>query len=104
MRFFKNLGYNVVLSHATNEDTIRLSQQYAQGETCYPVKLIYGHMMQLAEQKVDYIFLPSIHTIRHPHSHAVHNYACPYMQMAAKGGFRYARTGKARYSAAQPDS
>ncbi len=85
--FFKNLGFNVILSHATNEETIRLSQQYAQGETCYPVKLIYGHMMQLAEQGVDYIFLPSIHTIRHPHSHAVHNYACPYMQMAAKAVF-----------------
>ncbi len=85
--FFKNLGFNVVLSHATNEETIKLSQQYAQGETCYPVKLIYGHMMQLAEQGVDYIFLPSIHTIRHPHSHAVHNYACPYMQMAAKAVF-----------------
>ncbi len=85
--FFKNLGYNVILSRPTNEETIQLSQQYAQGETCYPVKLIYGHMMQLAEQKVDYIFLPSIHTIRHPHSHAVHNYACPYMQMAAKAVF-----------------
>ncbi len=82
--FFRNLGFNVVLSKPTNDETIRLSQQYAQGETCYPVKLIYGHMMQLAEQGVDYIFLPSVHTIRHPHSHAVHNYACPYMQMGAK--------------------
>ena len=62
--FFRNLGYNVVLSAPSNEETIRLSQQYVQGETCYPVKLIYGHMMQLAQQKVDYIFLPSIHTIR----------------------------------------
>ena len=85
--FFKHLGFNVVLSHPTDEETIRLSQQYARGETCYPVKLIYGHMMQLAQQGVDYIFLPSIHTIRHPHSHAVHNYACPYMQMAAKAVF-----------------
>lgn len=85
--FFKSLGYNVVLSHPSNEETIELSQQYAQGETCYPVKLLYGHMMQLANQKVDYIFLPRIHTIRHPNSHAVHNYACPYMQMAAKAVF-----------------
>ena len=41
-------------------------------------------MMQLVEQNVDYIFLPSIHTIRHPHAHAVHNYACPYMQKVAE--------------------
>lgn len=82
--FFRNLGYNVVLSNPSSEETIQISQQYAQGETCYPVKLIYGHMMQLARQKVDYIFLPSIHTIRHPHAHAAHNYACPYMQKAAE--------------------
>ncbi len=86
--FFRNLGFNVVLSAPSSEKTIALSQQYAQGETCYPVKLIYGHMMQLAEQNVDYIFLPSIHTIRHPHAHAAHNYACPYMQKAAEIVFR----------------
>lgn len=82
--FFRDLGYNVVMSHVSNEETIQLSQQYAQGETCYPVKLVYGHMMQLAQQKVDYIFLPNIHTIKHPHAHAAHNYACPYMQTAAR--------------------
>lgn len=49
--FFRDLGYNVVMSHVSNEETIQLSQQYAQGETCYPVKLVYGHMMQLAQQK-----------------------------------------------------
>ena len=85
--FFRHLGYNVILSDPTSEETIRLSQQYAKGETCYPVKLIYGHMMQLAEKDVDYIFLPRVRTIRHPHSHAVHNYACPYMQVAAKAVF-----------------
>ena len=85
--FFKDLGYNVVLSHTSNEETVQLSQQYAQGETCYPVKLVYGHMMDLAKQKVDYIFLPNIHTIKHPHAHAAHNYACPYMQTAAKSIF-----------------
>ena len=82
--FFRSLGYNVILSHPSNEETIRLAQESVRGEMCYPVKLLSGHMLQLAKQKVDYIFLPQIHTIRHPHSHAKHNYACPYMQVAAK--------------------
>ena len=81
--FFKALGYNVLLSAPTNEETIRLSQQAAQGETCYPVKLIYGHMMQLIEKKVDYIFMPNVHTIRHAKSHVAANYGCIYMQTAA---------------------
>ncbi len=82
--FFGTLGFNVVLTEPTSEETIRLSQLAAQGETCYLVKLIYGHMMQLIEKKVDYIFLPSIHTMRHEKSRVAHNYGCVYMQTAAK--------------------
>ncbi|MCR4629484.1 MAG: acyl-CoA dehydratase activase [Clostridium sp.] len=80
--FFKTLGYNVILSDPTSEDTIRLSQQTAQGETCYPVKLIYGHMMQLIQKKVDYIFMPNVHTVKHPKSRVAANYGCVYMQSA----------------------
>ena len=81
--FFTSLGFNVVLTDPTSEETIRLSQQLAQSETCYPVKLIYGHMQQLIDQKVDYIFLPSIHTMKHEKSRVKHNYGCVYMQTAA---------------------
>lgn len=81
--FFTSLGYNVILSNPSDEETIRLSQEYARGETCYPVKLIYGHMKQLIDLKVDYIFLPTIHTMKHAKSHVEHNYGCVYMQTAA---------------------
>lgn len=81
--FFTSLGFNVVLTDPTSEETIRLAQQTAQGETCYPVKLIYGHMQQLIDQKVDYIFLPTIHTMKHEKSPVKHNYGCVYMQTAA---------------------
>lgn len=33
--------------------------------------------------KVDYIFLPTIHTMKHEKSHVEHNYGCVYMQTAA---------------------
>ncbi len=81
--FFSALGYNVLLTDPTSEETIRLSQLTARGETCYPVKLIYGHMQQLIDRKVDYIFMPSIHTMRHETSRVKHNYGCVYMQTAA---------------------
>lgn len=80
--FFKSLGFNVLLTKPTDEETIRLSQEYARGETCYPVKLIYGHMQQLVEAKVDYIFLPSIRTMKHKTSKVASNYGCVYMQTA----------------------
>lgn len=82
--FFRALGFNVLLSPSTNEEIINLSQQYAQAETCYPVKLIHGHMAWLAEHSVDYIFLPSIHTIKHESSKVEHNYGCVYMQTAPR--------------------
>lgn len=82
--FFKSLGFNVLLTDPSNEETIRLSQKHAQGETCYPVKLIYGHMAQLIEKKVDYIFLPSVRTMKHESSRVANNYGCVYMQTAAQ--------------------
>ncbi|AMJ41372.1 acyl-CoA dehydratase activase [Anaerotignum propionicum] len=92
--FFEALGYNVLLSPETDEQIIALSQKYAQAETCYPVKLIYGHMAWLAERKVDYIFLPSIITMKHECSKVYHNYGCMYMQSAPKLIFENMELGK----------
>ena len=39
-------------------------------------------MAWLAEQNVDYIFIPQIHTMRHETSRVEHNYGCVYMQTA----------------------
>lgn len=81
---FKELGFNVVLSDPTSEETIRLGQQYALDETCYPVKLITGHVAELVEKKVDYIFFPDLFTVDHPGSLSRQNYGCAYMQLAFK--------------------
>lgn len=80
--FFKELGFNVLLSDLTNEKTIQLAQAHAEGETCYPVKLIYGHMQELVDQGVDYIFMPRIHTMNHQGSDVTRSYGCVYMQSA----------------------
>lgn len=80
--FFDHLGYNVVISDPSSEETVALSQELANGEVCYPFKLVYGHMEQLARSGVDYLFMPSMHTVRHVESRVAHNYACPYMQAA----------------------
>lgn len=82
--FFKKLGLNVLLSDASSEETIRLAQEYSLDETCYPVKLIMGHMAELVRKKVDYIFFPDLYTVAHPGSQSRQNYGCPYMQLAFK--------------------
>lgn len=80
---FTTLGFNVLLSKPTDEEIIALSQQYSLDETCFPIKLVNGHVASLIEQKVDYIFLPSLYTMKNPGSHSC-NYACVYMQSVAK--------------------
>ncbi len=73
-----------MLSPETDDKIIALGQEMAAEETCYPVKLLHGHMEWLARKKVDYIFIPCIHTIRHETSGVAHNYGCVYMQTAPR--------------------
>ena len=82
--FFKELGFNVLMSEPTSEETIRLGQEYSLDETCYPVKLINGHVAELVQKQVDYIFFPDLYTVDHPGSEARQNYGCAYMQLAFK--------------------
>lgn len=81
---FKELGFNVLLSDPTSEETIRRGQQYALDETCYPIKLINGHVAELVEKNVDYIFFPDLYTVDHPGSVSRQNYGCAYMQLSFK--------------------
>nr|WP_306792863.1 acyl-CoA dehydratase activase-related protein [Collinsella urealyticum] len=80
--FFTHLGFNVLLSDTSSEATIARAQETAQGETCFPIKLMHGHMLELVERGVDYIFMPAVRTVRHEHSTLAHNYGCPYMYAA----------------------
>ncbi len=83
-KYFTELGFNVLLSEESCEEIIRISQDVTQEETCYPVKLLHGHMEYLARKGVDYLFIPCIRTIRHATSGVEHNYGCVYMQTAPK--------------------
>lgn len=81
---FKRLGFNVVISELTNEEIIGYSQEFSFEETCFPVKLINGHIAYLMKKKVDYIFLPQLHTMKHAGSDVREDYACVYMQTSPK--------------------
>jgi len=82
--FFKTLGFNVLMSPSSNAQTIEQSQACSLDETCYPVKLVNGHIAWLISQKVDYIFFPDLYTVHHPGSESRQNFGCAYMQLAFK--------------------
>ena len=81
---FKDLGFNVILSDLTSEKTVELGQKYSLDEMCFPVKIITGHVAELVDKKVDYIFFPDLFSVDHPGSMSRVNYGCSYMQMAFK--------------------
>jgi predicted CoA-substrate-specific enzyme activase len=78
--FFAELGYRVILSDATNKELIRKGVENVVAETCFPIKVSHGHVLNLLEKGVKRIFLPSIVNLKSPHSEIPISAACPYAQ------------------------
>jgi len=57
--FFKSLGFNVLLSPESNKEIIEKGVKFADSETCFSVKVLYGHILYL-DGKVDFIFIPRL--------------------------------------------
>jgi predicted nucleotide-binding protein (sugar kinase/HSP70/actin superfamily) len=79
-RFFKLLGFEVVLSGQTNKKIIRKGVESVTAQPCFPVKVAYGHIAELVEKSVDYIFLPSIVSMTAGYPENKRNQLCPYVQ------------------------
>ena len=58
--FFKALGIEVVLSDKTTAEIIKNGNKYVASETCLPIKVYVGHVVNLLEKGIKDIFIPSI--------------------------------------------
>jgi len=52
------LGCEIVLSEPTNKKIIHAGAEQSVAETCFPVKVALGHVLDLLEKDIDFIFLP----------------------------------------------
>ncbi len=57
--FLENLGIQVVTSPSTNKKIFLRGLNTAESEVCLPVKVFYGHVLELKDQ-VDFLFIPRI--------------------------------------------
>jgi len=80
--FFRNLGFRVVLSEATNPGIIHESTKVVVAETCFPIKIVHGHVLSLMKKGVDFIFLPSVVNLERGQEDYAQNYSCPLIQAA----------------------
>ena len=57
--FFENLGMSLVLSQKPRKETLFLASQSIPSDTvCYPAKSVHGHIYDLLNKDVDFIFYP----------------------------------------------
>ena len=76
--FFTKLGYQVVLSPSSTHKIYELGIESIPSESeCYPAKLAHGHISWLINQKVDFIFYPSVFYEHNEFSEANNHYNCP---------------------------
>jgi len=70
-KYFEELGAEIVLSDRTTKKILDSGIKVAVDETCLPVKLFYGHVDNLREKNVDYLFIPRIVSVEKK------RYLCP---------------------------
>jgi len=94
--FFESLGFKVVNSDLSNQEIVETALELFSAETCYPVKLVYGHIANLLEKNVDYIFLPSLIKMAGVEEDDDGAFSCPYVQTipsAIKARFEFEQIG-----------
>ena len=78
--FFKELGFNVVVSEETNNQTVKKALNMIVAETCFPVEVMHGHIYTMLEDKLDYIFVPFIINSKAEKDNPTSNSNCPWVQ------------------------
>ena len=78
--FFEDLGFQVIVSDETNSQTIKKSLNLIVAETCFPVEVMHGHIYELLEKEVDYIFTPFMINSKAEKDNPTNNCNCPWVQ------------------------
>ncbi|MCQ2739869.1 MAG: acyl-CoA dehydratase activase-related protein [bacterium] len=61
--FFSSLGFKIILSDATTKQTMSDGSALVVTETCLPIKIYLGHVINLLNKGVKNIFVPSLQSV-----------------------------------------
>lgn len=81
--FFKELGANIVVSDQTTKPIIHDGAERSVAETCFPMKVALGHVLNLLQKEIDYVFIPSVINLPLPDERMTDSFVCPYVQSLA---------------------
>jgi len=78
--FFEQLGFTVIISRESDKALVTQSIEAMTAETCLPVELMHGHVIDLIERGVDYIFTPFIVNAKPNKYNKTFQTNCPWIQ------------------------
>jgi predicted CoA-substrate-specific enzyme activase len=79
LTFFKEIGFNVLLSARTNRKTAHEGVENTVAEPCFPIQVAHGHVAYLLHEGADYIFIPN-QVNAEASDPRVESHACPWGQ------------------------
>ncbi|MFA5865116.1 MAG: acyl-CoA dehydratase activase [Phycisphaerae bacterium] len=77
--FFDELGFDPIVSSASTKNLIRRGVEVVLSQPCYPVKVAHGHVLDLLEKKIDFLWQPSVVSMEREEPD-INNQLCPYVQ------------------------
>jgi predicted CoA-substrate-specific enzyme activase len=94
--FLNRLGFKVILSDKTHKGIIHRGVESVVSETCFPIKVAHGHVINLMEKGITKIFFPSIINMERIHPEVDQSQVCPYVQAlpyTLRSAFDFGRLG-----------
>ncbi|OGO38355.1 MAG: hypothetical protein A2147_05145, partial [Chloroflexi bacterium RBG_16_57_8] len=76
--FLNALGVKIALSGKTNKDIMEQSTELAYTDSCFPIKLLHGHVASLKDS--DFVVFPCAIRLGEKDGEANQKYACPLVQ------------------------
>jgi predicted CoA-substrate-specific enzyme activase len=92
--FFQRLGYDVELSSPSSHGILERGLRKLSVDTCLPVKVAFGHVLDLVDRDVDFVFMPAVCPLPSPGQGDTRSWPClygehlPYMIKAVSGAAR----------------
>jgi predicted CoA-substrate-specific enzyme activase len=78
--FLTELGFSVVLSDSTNKKVIKEGVENIIVESCFPIKLAHGHILNIMDKGIKRVFMPSVISLKKQSEGVLNSFACPYAQ------------------------
>ena len=76
--FFTHLGYRVEISDQSSNEIFEKGMETIPSESiCYPAKLVHGHIKNLIEKGIKFIFYPSVPHEKKEYEGADNSFNCP---------------------------